>query len=151
MENLQANNYGYSGMALSLPQVVDNICRMVNSHAGKEEDLDATVQEVYYAMGDLTTNLAELGKVLRYDNNQRKVHIRQKNLTTYKDFSGIKIIVQESIETLMNYSVVVGQDTLLLLENMWGYLHHLDKTEPDEFAFELVNKFSKELKRSLHE
>jgi hypothetical protein len=148
---LEATNYGYAGMALSLPQVVDNICRMVNSHAGKEEGLDATVREVYFAMADLTTNLAELGKVLRYDNNQRKVHIRQKNHTTYKDFAGIKSVVQKAIETLMNYALVVGQDTLLLLENMWGYLHHLDKEEPDEFAFRLVNDFSKELKQALKE
>ncbi len=43
---LEPINYGYAGMALSLPQVVDNICRTVNTHGGKEDGLDATMRDV---------------------------------------------------------------------------------------------------------
>ena len=145
----QATNYGYAGMALSLPQIVDNICRTVNTHGGKEDGLDKTVSEVFFAMADLTTNLAELGKVLRYDKNQRKIHINQKNHTTYKDYAGIKSVVQSSIETLMNYAVIIGQDTLLLLENMWGYLQYMNKNEPDELAIDIVQEYSKQIEDGL--
>lgn len=135
-------------MALSLPQVVDNIARIVNNHEGKEENLDRTIVEVWQAVSDLTRNLSELGKLLRFDRDRRRVHSSRKNVTTYQEYDGVKQIVRESIETLMNYAVVVGQDTLLLLENMWAYFQHLDKNEPDEFAYRLVDEHAQALERA---
>lgn len=145
----EPTNYGFAGMAICLPQVVDNIARIVGDCTGKEDGLDATMREVWFSTHDLTANLLELGKILRYDKDTRRVHVKASNHSTYKDFAGIKAVVQSSIETLMNYAVVIGQDTLLLLENMWAYLHLLSKEEPDEFAYEVVRTFGKSVKESM--
>lgn len=134
----EPKNYGYAGMVVSLPQVVNNISSIINNERGKESGLDATIREVGTSMADLVTGLYQIGKLLRYEDDQRRIHLNDKNHTTYKDYGGLKAVVRERIEKLMNYAVVIGQDTLLLLENIWSYLHHLDKSEPDEFAFTVV-------------
>lgn len=142
----EPRNYGFAGVALSLPQVVDNISRVVGDHTGKEDGLDATMREVLFSTHDLAANLLELGKLLRYEKDTRRIYRKNQNHSTYKDFAGIKSVVQSCIETLMNYAVVVGQDTLLLLENMWAYLQLLSKEEPDEFAYEVVRAFAESIK-----
>lgn len=142
----EPRNYGFAGMAISLPQVVDNVDRTITGAVGDAESIDRTLNEVGRLTYTLTVNLYQLGKSLRYERDSYKVHDASKNLTTYKDTSGIKSIIRTTIEKMYRYSIVLGEDTLLLLENMWCYLKLVSDEEPDEFAYDLAKVYHNAVK-----
>ena len=146
---MQAKNHGFAGVAICLPQVIDNVSRVVADNMNKEDQLDRTCAEVWYSTVDIATNLQSLKTVITHGKSNSRVHIERKNTTVYKDFGGILSIIRNSIETLMNYAVVIGQDTLLLLENMWAYTHIISKEKPDEFASMVVNNCAKSVKDAM--
>lgn len=135
-------NTGFAGIALCLPQVVDNISRVVDGHLGKERELDKTIRVVWFSVRDLTVGLLKLAKLLKYERKTQKIHSSVNNHTTYADFHEIKTMVTNNISRLMNYSLVIGEDTLLMLENMWLYMKMLTKEEPDTFAYEVAKLYA---------
>lgn len=132
---MTVQNYGFSGLAITLPKVWQEFDKEVSEHLIRH---DEQAQYVATTLVDLTEGIHILGKLLLYDRDKRRLYNRTTNNETYYDYESTRSFVQAKIESLMNNVLIIGETALSLLETMWGHLKKLNKAEPDEFAYRLA-------------
>jgi hypothetical protein len=129
------DNYGFSGLAITLPKVLQEFEKHTSDDLVRH---DEQAQYVAKTLVDLTEGIYTLAKLLRYDANTRRVYNRTMNREKYYDYSAARSFVQGKIESLMNNVLIIGEQALELLETMWGHMQRVSEQEPDEFAFRLA-------------
>lgn len=129
-------NYGFSGLAVTLPKVWQEFDKQTTDHLIRH---DEQAQYVAKTLVDLTEGMYNLAKLLRYDQDKRRMYNRTTNNETYYDYDSTRSFVQAKIESLMNNVLIIGETALSLLETMWGHLKRLNREKPDEFANTVVN------------
>lgn len=106
----EPTNYGYSGLAVTLPHVIDNVGNRVYT----------------------------LGRLLRSESGSERIWNRETNNEKYYDQGAALTLVKNKIEDLFNHACIVGHQALRLLETMWCYCHRVEQDEPDETAWRLA-------------
>ena len=130
-----SDNYGFSGLAITLPKVLQEFDKQTTDHLIQH---DKQAQYVAETLLDLTEGIYTLAKLLRYGTNTRRVYNRTMNREKYYDYEAIHSFVEGKIESLMNNVLIIGEMALSLLETMWGHMQRVTEQEPDEFAFSVA-------------
>lgn len=133
-------NYGYAGLAITLPKVIECSCSDITEARVEEDKL---AQKMVLSCCDLAEAVYKLGQLCYHKDDEKFIHSRLKNHTQYYDMASAKMLIQKRLAYIMNNVLVAGEDALILAETMYGYLQLMDEGEPDMFALRLARTMYK--------
>lgn len=128
------SNTGYAGIAISVPLLMKETFPHFEdtSRPGDSDQLRETLARLTVG---LVQTVHELGKGLRYDKDSFGLYNPVTNHKSYtKTVTGALDIIRNTVMELYDYTHIIGDDALLLLENIWLYTHMVSDEKPDETA-----------------
>lgn len=132
---METRNYGYAGLAITLPKVLDCVgARLTPDLIASDKQAETVAKTLL----DLTEGIYSIGRSLR--SGGRLVRIRNRITNNEKYYDAEKVVwwVRSKIEDLFQHACIIGQDTLSLLETMWVHTHRVTAEEPDDLACNLA-------------